>query len=129
MSTSCEKEDPVDLKPEKMLAEQYPEWSNLTLISTNGVNILDFPNARPTLTININENVVTIKQVTKNGTFITGVFSQMTINAPNVRFYECINCSGILVNVTGTFVSDDSKITLETKGLTTSSAIYVYQIN
>lgn len=63
MSTSCKKEDPIPLDFNLTLEEQYPEWSNLTWVSTNGSNDID---TYPKLDITIVDDEIILKLIKKD---------------------------------------------------------------
>ena len=54
-STSCEKDDPI--VPTQTLEQMYPDWANLTWISTNGST-----NSYPKLDISISDDVILLTE-------------------------------------------------------------------
>jgi len=63
MNTSCEKNDPTPdpIVPDQTLAEQYPDWSDLTWVSTNGDTDLT---VRPQISFSITGDIITLKYKT-----------------------------------------------------------------
>lgn len=64
LSMSCEKEDPI--VPEQTLAELYPDWVNLTWVSTNGNSD---PTVLPRISFSISTNVIIFDIINSNGTY------------------------------------------------------------
>ena len=75
LSTSCCEDDPV--VPELTLEEQYPEWSDLEWVYTNG-SAIEYPQ----LDINISDDVVTLT--------ITEYDNQNNVEVPVNLLYEGI---------------------------------------
>ena len=90
MSTSCCKDDPIVPEPET-LQELYPEWSNLSWMSTDGKDASYQPveDTYPRLEITIVGDDVNIHQLT-NGTggFYDGNFTEVTISGSIITFSQ-----------------------------------------
>jgi len=121
MACSCEKDDPVVPEPQT-LEEQYPEWVNLTWVSTDGA---DETYIYPRLNITIDGDDVTVNQPHSEPdpeeNSYNGFYDEMTISGNYVDFGDG--------DVTGTFTSDDVHITLTTFGFMTTEHVYVLKIN
>ena len=124
MSTSCCKDDPVVPEPET-LEEQYPEWVNLSWVSTDGydVNSPQVDKTYPRLEITIVGDVVNIHQLT-NGTggFYDGNFTEVAISGSVITFSDdTVTDSYDDQNVTGMFSVNETtsgkQITFTTFGL------------
>ena len=112
MSTSCEKDEPV--VPEQTLEEMYPDWSNLTWVSTDGVTAEMNPDVYPRLIIDINGDNGKFDQYTSQDEGYTFQFTVMDIVDKTVTFKERL---ADFYSITGTFTNDGSYITLITHGL------------
>lgn len=112
LSTSCCKDDPVVPEPQT-LEEQYPEWSNLSWVSTDGVDIVEDSDIYPRLEITIVGDMVSIFQAT-NGTGggYAGSFPELTISGDVITF----SGDGFKV-ITGTFEWESNSVTFTTFGL------------
>ena len=121
MSTSCCKDDPIVPEPQT-LEEQYPEWVNLTWVSTDGV---DETYVYPRLNITIVGDDVTVNQPHSapdpDENSYNGFYDEMTIVGNNVDFGNG--------DVTGTFTTDGVHITLTTFGFMYDEHVYVLKIN
>ena len=83
MSTGCKKDDPIVLSKEKTLLQRYPDWANLSWISTNGNT--NRSTTFPQLSIRITEDYCIILTETI-------YISQLNIGATayNYSFYDII---------------------------------------
>ena len=94
MSTSCCKDDPI--VPDQTLEEQYPDWVNLSWVSTNG-NTVEYPR----FNITIDGNVVTLSELRDLGE-ITGVqlfpmqYEGIELTSSTITFTEPITNSGAI---------------------------------
>ena len=113
MSTSCCKDDPV--VPDLTLEEQYPDWVNLSWVSTDGVDATMNSNIYPRLNITIVGNDVTVNQPHSapdpEENAYNGFYSTMSVSGADVIFGTPSN------GVVGTFTVDGSQIILTTFGL------------
>jgi len=129
MSTSCCKDDPV---PEpQTLEEQYPEWSDLSWVSTDGNDVNyagELEDTYPRIEITINDDELTFKQWTwdvPNDVPYTEPYvntylkDNVVITSTNVTF------SGGLT-VTGDYETDGVQITLRTTGIISGNVTYEY---
>jgi hypothetical protein len=122
MSTSCCKDDP-DVPEPQTLEEQYPEWSDLSWVSTDGndVNHIPIEETYPRLEITIVGDVASIFQATDGvGGGYAGNFPEVTISGNVITF----SGDGFKV-ITGTFEWDSNSVTFITKGLTPTTHTYV----
>ncbi len=119
VSYSCSKKDDDD-PIVKTLQEQYPDWSNLTWVSTGGIST---PDMYPKLEISIVDNEGTIKHYYDSETLYQNTFSEIKIEDNEIAF----KCS--IGTTVGVFSKDGDKITLITNGLIKTGYIYVLQIN
>lgn len=125
MSTSCEKDDPI--VPEQTLAEQYPDWVNLTWVSTDDNTNL---NTYPKLTITIISNEVKVIHPTDQDAPMNKTFDKMLVNSDGTFIIGNING----FHVYGTYVKNGTLLVLTTFGLLNDSYPinehkYVLQIN
>lgn len=111
----CKDDDPAN----QTLAEMYPDWANLTWVSTDGASLVT---TYPRLNITIIGDNGTINQPINATQSYNDNFAVMTVSGNNVTF-------AAPANVTGTFTKNGSQITLTTKGLSTTNHVYVLQIN
>lgn len=130
LSTSCCKDDPIVPDPET-LAEQYPDWVNLTWVSTDGNDNESDPTNYPRLNITINGDVVTVNQpTTSTGGANNGQYSDMTIVSGVVTFEDDGTDGELDPTITATnLINDGVQISLRTKGLSPTFHDYVLQIN
>ena len=124
MSTSC---DPDPIVPDT-LETQYPDWANLSWVSTDGLNDFD---TYPKLSISIDGNQVTVTQLLWNDLNdveypLSTVFTNMTIVGDVVTFSGATGTSDVVGEVE---YYEDTHIYLETFGLTTESYEYGLLIN
>ena len=122
MSTSCDKDEPI--VPDKTLEQLYPDWANLTWVSTDGWTDPDVaPNK---LNITIVGNKVTFNQPPS----YNKILDKITIQGDIIKFGEV---NGSIDIVSGTFTNDGSYITIKTYGLYTKKPefyhTYVLKIN
>jgi len=122
MNTSCTK--PANDTPDptiKTLEQTYPTWKNLTWVSTDGDGSTI---AYPRIDVSIIDNIVKVNQPTGigNGVF-HGSYTVFNITGNNVTLGTQYD------GMTGTFINSGTQITLTTKGLSTTSHVYVLQIN
>lgn len=120
-SISCSKEDDQPT-PQQTLEQKYPDWKNLTWVSTDGVTTLMNPDVYPRLNITITDDEGFFCQPYSSSGNYQDTFAQITISGNTITF-------GAPANVVGTFTKSGDKITLTTKGLTITSHTYVLQIN
>jgi len=114
MSTSCCKDDPIVPEPET-LEEQYPEWSDLSWVSTDGndVNHTPIEETYPRLEISIVGEYANIHQATNGiGGGYAGSFPEVTISGDVITF----SGDGFKV-ITGTFEWESNSVTFTTFGL------------
>lgn len=122
MNTSCTK--PAD--DALPYVQQYPNWKNLTWVSTDGVsNTGVYPRLQISIDANNEIKVVQQLSVVANDTY-NGTYAEMSVTGNVVSFSKSTNGA---ISVTGTFTINGSQITLNTSGLSTSSHIYVLKIN
>jgi len=130
MSTSCCKDDPIVPDPET-LEEQYPEWSNLSWVSTDGkdANYQPVEDTYPRLEITIVGDVVNVHQLRNgSGGFYDGNFTEVTISGNVITFSDdVIDDDFDDPNVTGTFSINGNQVTFTTTGLSTTEHTYVLQ--
>lgn len=123
MSTSCEKEDPI--VPDT-LEEQYPEWSNLSWVSTDDKDASWQPveDTYPRLEISIIGDIVQITQPynSEAGHHYFGEFTEIIITGNVISFKD-----DTFKVVTGTFSVNGNQITFTTKGLMTTEHEYILQ--
>ena len=121
MSTSCCKDDPI--VPDQTVAEQYPEWVNLTWVSTDGKDASYIPieDTYPRLNITIVGDDITVNQPINSTQSYNGFYTTMTVSGADVSFGTPSN------GVTGTFTKNGSQFILTTNGLSTTSHIYVLE--
>ena len=110
INISCEKEDPVDIKLEKTLAEQYPDWTNLSWISTDGN---DDRNAYPQFSITIFNNSVLVIQPCDSLSRYYYIFEEMSVNTDGTFTIG----STVGFYIYGTYVKNETQFTLITFGL------------
>lgn len=120
MSFSCEKNDD-DVIPQT-LEEKYPDWSNLTWVSTDG-SVDTYPRMNITITGN---TCVFSQPYNGTGGIYTESFSNMLVTSSSVTFS---GNAGNDATITGTYTKSGSQITLITKGFIANSRTYVLQIN
>ena len=125
MSTSCCKDDPI---PDQTLADQYPDWVNLSSISTTDVftNQVDYP----TLRITINGDNLTVVQTMWNVESETTYELTSTYPADDVTITNVdVILAESVVNgeLTGTYTMSGSDIILTTTGFSNTEYIYVLQ--
>ena len=124
LSASCEKDEPV---VKQTLEEQYPDWSNLTWVSTDGKTAETKPDVYPRLNITINGDNGTIRQTMDgDGWYYNEQFSTITIESNTITF---TGHYAVYISRTGTFEKNGTQITLVTKGMIKDSHTYVLQIN
>lgn len=126
LSVSCSKDSltPGSVTDGKTLEQTYPDWKNLTWVSTDGSTSVD---KYPKLSISISGDIITVFQpvVDANHSY-TGKYDKITISGnTTVLFYHATNQAP---DVTGTFTNNGTQITLTTKGLSTTSNVYVLEI-
>ena len=86
MSTSCCKDDPV---PELTLEEQYPEWSDLSWVSTNGST-----SEYPQLDLIIINDVATLTETEYVGAPVNGevpysfIYEEIVLTTTHITFNE-----------------------------------------
>ena len=124
LTISCTK--PAD--DELPFQVQYPDWKNLTWVSTDGSSLAT---TYPKLNISVDgNNVITVRQPyaapNPQANEYVGTFAKMTIVGNTVSFTEVTNQA---LDVTGTFTKSGSQITLTTLGFTNTSRVYVLKIN
>ena len=122
MGFSCERDDDGDVNTAATLEEQYPDWANLTWVSTDGVTAEDDPYIYPRLEISISGNEGEIKHTTSNDNYYWNSFSKITITGNNITFNNSVGTVGV-------FTKNGNTITLTTKGLTIYNHTYVLKIN
>lgn len=108
MSTSCEKDEPV--VPEQTLEEMFPDWSNLTWVSTDGITADVDPLIYPRLVINISGDNGTFRQLrSEDGRYYNLTFHVLNIVDNTVTFKENF---ADFHSITGTFTNDGEFIIL-----------------
>lgn len=122
-----EKDDPIDSESQT-LEEQYPEWSNLSSVSTTDVftNIVDYP----TLDITIIGDEMTVVQTMWNNVSKITFILQSTYSADDVTItnVDVILAESVMNGeVTGTYTTDGSDIILTTTGFSDTEYTYVLQ--
>lgn len=128
MNTSCTK--PTDDVPDiKTLAQQYPDWKNLTWISTDGKSN-DY--VYPKLSISVVDNTIEVNQwidIPYAGTDIISQyhhsFTVFNIIGSTFTFKTTVD-DWVM---TGTFVKNNNQLTLTTEALLTGNHVYVFKIN
>lgn len=107
--TSCKKDPIVPVEPIETLAELYPDWTNLTWVSTDGDSYTD---KYPKLNIIVVGDLVSVTKTLFAGD-IFGKFTEMEVVGTNTTFskiYETYNGLGdplecTNVSVTSTQIS------------------------
>ncbi len=118
INTSCEK-DPATA--DQTLAQMYPDWVNLTWVSTDGASLAT---TYPKLNIKIVGDVVTITKNLNSTQSIIGKYSKMTAPSNTVTFSDVIGeFNGLGTTLTCTNVSE----TIVEVYLTCLSNAYVLQ--
>ena len=120
MSTSCCKPD--DETPVQTFEQTYPDWKNLTWVSTDNSSL---STTYPKLNITIVGDNISVNQPINATQAYNGSYDGMVVQGTTsgtVGF-------GMPAEITGTFSKSGSQITLTTKGLSTTSHVYVLQIN
>lgn len=125
MSFSCSEKEEIEEPVVLTLADQYPDWVDLSWVSTDGDTSVTM---YPKLEISIDENTVTVHHtyVINNSPYVgSNTYEKMIISGNTVTFG---------VNITGTFVLNGSQITITTFGLMNddyleNKHVYVLQIN
>ena len=127
MACSCEKDDPVVPEPQT-LEEQYPEWVNLSWVSTDSFSEVD---TYPRLEITIVGDVLHVTQLNNStGGEYNGSYSSLTISGTSFTIEDDGSDMEVDPTIVGTILSNDGiQISLRTKGLSTTSHDYVLQIN
>lgn len=108
---SCEK-DPV-VPEQETLEEQFPEWSNLSWVSTDGVDSIMDPNIYPRLYISIanDEAVITEKYNHHDVDYYNWrVFTKLIIVGDVITFTN----ENTIHKFIGIFTSNDDTITVTT---------------
>lgn len=106
MSTSCEKDDPI--VPDQTLEEQYPEWSDLEWVSTNGSQT-----EYPRIDILIIGDLVTLTEL-RDLRAPAGVqpfpmqYEGIELTASTITFTEPITNSGAVMRTYDILTPDDS---------------------
>ena len=121
MNTSCCKPDDETPLPYVL---QYPDWQNLTWVSTDG-NSLVTTYPKLNITIDGNNQIKVVQPYSSTGTY-SGTYTMMNVNGNNVSFTNSIDNAG---DITGTFTKSGTQITLTTKGHTAVERIYILQIH
>lgn len=126
VSSSCEKE-PADDPKTLTLEQAYPEWKNLTWVSTDGASLTT---TYPRISIKIVGDSITMIQLLKfpqldRLTQYNGFYDMMTITGNTVKFSQKNNWG----EAVGTFSKTNTHITLTTYGNVTESHVYVLKIN
>lgn len=129
MSTACEKDDPIIDEPEQTLEEMYPEWSNLSWVSTDGNADASDEDNYPRLEITIVGDVVSVHQpIDADGHALNGWYSEVIINGNTITFSDDVITDDYNEpDITGTFSKSGGQITFITKALTTTEHTYVLQ--
>ena len=101
LSCSCEKNDPIL----DILETQYPDWVNLSWVSTDGDNTI-YP--RLSITINGNEVTVTLKKELYGGdTYFENItYEEMTITGNEFMIGSNMDGTAFL---NGTFMINESE--------------------
>jgi hypothetical protein len=125
MSTSCCKEDDPTTQT---VAELYPDWANLTWISTDNASLAT---TYPKLNISIVGDNITMNQPINATQAYNDTFITMNVSEGNSGSVTFTNAMG---SVTGTFTKIivggvTTQISLTTKGLSTTSHVYVLKVN
>lgn len=129
MSASCEKDEPI--VPTQTLEEQFPDWSDLTWVSTDGVSD-QF--TYPRLNIKIVSNVISVDQPSDGTHSLMGKYTRITISGNNFTLDDdAIPDSNDDPIVAGTFTKTGNQIIIITNGIMNPNPIYshtyVLQIN
>ena len=117
MSTSCCKDDPIVPEPQT-LEEQYPEWSSLLWVSTNG-SIAEYPR----LDITISDNIVTLKETRDLGN-VGGIqlfpmqYEGIELTSSTITFTDPITNSGAIVRVYDILTPDAETVKIRYNGNT-----------
>ncbi len=125
MSTSCEKEN---VTPDT-LETQFPDWVNLTWVSTDGVDENMDVDTYPRLDITIVDNLVTViqKYAEPETSKYEKTYTEMTISGNNVIIGDEWGMGNDKVD--GMFTKNGTQITFTTKGLINNEHEFVLQIN
>jgi len=132
LSVSCEKEDPIVPEPEQTLEQLYPDWANLTWVSTDGVTAEMNPDVYPRLNITIIGNLVDVRHdYFQENDGAVGKYSTIVINGNIITIDDEIdNPDGFNdPTITGTFSKENNEITFITKGISITEHTYKYRIN
>ncbi len=119
MSFSCSKDDDDPIVPQ-ILEEKYPDWKNLTWVSTDGVTAQMNPDIYPRLEVSISGDLVTVTKKLTVSTSIIGKYTQANISGSTATFsgvYQDYNGTGSTVSCTNVTVGS-TQITLTCLGNT-----------
>jgi len=127
MSCSCDENDPIFDDPQT-LEEQYSEWSNLSWVSTDNIDVTIDPDIYPRLEITIVGNEIVIVEERDESYSFHATYTNMVIDDNNVTFDIPIDVNDV-ASVTGEFDNDGVWITITTEAISGDEHEYVLKIN
>jgi hypothetical protein len=129
MNTNCTK--PTDDNPiVQTLRQKYPDWKNLTWVSTDGANLTStYPRLNISITA-VGDTVKTNQPMDNGGYSMNGWYGSIGVQGTNVTFSIPYNNTMIDFVCTNVVINENAKtVTLYTGGLLTAKHTYVLKIN